>query len=146
MIKFHENYFIESISYKQVNPSHKRSNNFKNSHDIENKLTRFQIYQGTELACKYTNPLYKTQYSEILVEYEKGFDMTNGKVKFDPYATGHYKNDGTPYVPVNFYKYNGQPGGKLQPSDSKSTRLQELKLMSNTYFGNIHYDIQLDMK
>ena len=72
--------------------------------------------------------------------------MTNGKVKFDPYATGHYKNDGTPYVPVNFYKYNGQPGGKLQPSDSKSTRLQELKLMSNTYFGNIHYDIQLDMK
>ena len=52
-------------------------------HNIENKLTRFQIYQETEIACKYRNPLYKTQYSEILGEYEKGFDMT--KIKFDPY-------------------------------------------------------------
>ena len=79
MIKFHEKYFIESIPYEQVNPSRKQSNDFRNIHDIENKLTRFQLYQETEFACKYSNPLYKTQYSEILVEYEKGFDMTTGK-------------------------------------------------------------------
>ena len=48
MIKVHDKYFIESIPYEQVNLSHKRSNNFKNPHDIENKLTRFQIYQETE--------------------------------------------------------------------------------------------------
>ena len=72
--------------------------------------------------------------------------MNTGKIKFDPYATGHYKNEGTSYVPVNFYKSNGQPGGKLTPSDSKSTSLQELSLMNNTYFGNIQYDILLDMK
>ena len=54
--------------------------------------------------------------------------MTTGKVKFAPYATGHHKNDGTPYVPVNLYKYNGQPGGKLTPLDSESTRLQVLSL------------------
>ena len=58
MIKFHEKYFIESIPYYQVNRSHKRSYNFKNSQDIENKLTRFQIYQETELACKFANPLH----------------------------------------------------------------------------------------
>ena len=28
----------------------------------------------------------------------------------------------------------------------KSTRLQELSLRNSTYFGNIHYDIHLDMK
>ena len=61
MIKFHEKYFIVSIPYEQVNPSCKQSNDFKNPHDIENKLTRFQIYQETEFACKYRNPLYKTQ-------------------------------------------------------------------------------------
>ena len=72
--------------------------------------------------------------------------MTIGKIKFDPYATSHLINEGTSYVPVNFYKSNGQPGGKLTPFDSKSTRLQELSLMNNTYFGNIHYDIDLDMK
>ena len=79
MIKFHEKFFIESIPYEQVNPSRKQSNDFRNIHDIENKLTRFQVYQETEFACKYRNPLYKTQYSEKLVEYEKGFDMTTGK-------------------------------------------------------------------
>ena len=145
-IKFHEKYFIESIPYEQVNTHHKRSNDFKNLHDIENKLTRFQIYQETEFACKYTNPLYKTQYSEILVEYEQGFDMTTGKIKTDPHAIAKFKYDGKPYTPVNFQKSTGQPGGKLTPIDRKSTRLQELSLMNTTYFGNIHYDIHLDMK
>ena len=145
MIKFQENYFIESISYEHVHPFEKLSNDFKNSHDIENKLTRLQIYQETEFACKYANPLYKTQYSEILVEYEQGFDMTTGRIKINPHATAHYLNEGKPYTPVNFRKYQGQPGGKLIPIDNKSTRLQELCLMRTTYFGNIHYDIHLDM-
>ena len=72
--------------------------------------------------------------------------MTTGKIKFDPYATSHPINEGTSYVPVNFLKSKGQPGGKLKPYDSKSTRLQELSLMNSTYFGNIHYDIHLDMQ
>ena len=110
MMKFHEKYFIESIPYEQVNPSRKQSNNFRNIHDIENKLTRFQIYQETEIACKYRNPLYKTQYSEILVEYEKCFDMTTGKIEIDPYAKSHPINEGTSYIPVNFQKITGQPG------------------------------------
>ena len=146
MIKFHEKYFIESISYEQLNPSHKQSNDFKNFHDIENKLARFQIYHETDFACIYRNPLYKTQYSENFVEYEKSFDMTTGKIKFDLYATSHSINKGTSYVPVNLYKSTGNPGGKLTPYDNKSTRLQELSLMNSTYFGNIHYDIHLDMK
>ena len=96
-----------------MNPSHKRITDFKNIHDIENKLTRFQIYHETEFACKYRNPLYKTQNSETLVEYEKGFDMTTGKIKFDPYAKSHSINEGTSYVPVNLIKNAGNPGGKL---------------------------------
>ena len=72
--------------------------------------------------------------------------MTTGKIKFDPNATSHPISEGTSYVPVNFYKSKGQTGGKLKPYDSKSTRLQELSLMNSTYFGNILYDIHLDMK
>ena len=136
--------FYRTNSNEQVHPSRKQSTDFRNIHNLENKLTRFQIYQETEIACKYRNPLYKTQYSEILVEYEKGFDMTTGKIKFDPYATGHPLNEGTSYIPVNFQKSNGQPGGKLKPHDTRSTRLQELSLMMNSYFGNIHYDIYFD--
>ena len=58
MIKFHEKYFLESIPYEQVNPFRKQSNVLRNIHDKENKLTRFQINQETEIACKYRNPLY----------------------------------------------------------------------------------------
>ena len=72
--------------------------------------------------------------------------MTTGKIKIDPYATSHPLNEGTSYIPVNFQKSNGQPGGHLRPHDTRSTRLQELSLMNNSYFGNIHYDIHLDMK
>ena len=145
MIKFHQKYFIESIPFEKVNPIEKISSNFRNIHFKENKLTRFQIIHETEFANKYKNPLYKTQYSEILVEYDEGFDMTNGK-KIDPNATHHLINKDTSYIPVNLRKNTGNPGGRLEPYDSESTRLQELSLMNNTYFGAIHYDIHLDMK
>ena len=134
MIKFHEKYFNESIPYEQVNPCNKQSNDFKNIHDIENKLACFQIYHETEFACKYRNPLYKTQYSGIFVEYEKSFDMTTGKIKFDPYATSHPINEGTSYVPVNFYKSTGNPGGSYHHTIVKAH-----------VYKNYHY-IHLDMK
>ena len=77
MIKFHQKYFFESLSFEDVNPDQLRHSKyrFRNIHKIEKKMTRFQVYPETELACKYTKPLYKTQYSEILVEYEEVFDM-----------------------------------------------------------------------
>ena len=108
-------------------------------------MTRFQKYHETEFACKYKNQLYKRQYSEILVKYDEGFDMTTGKTKFDPYATHHLINEDTSHIPANLRKNAGNPGGRLEPYDSGSTRLQELSLMNNTYFGAIHYDIHLDM-
>ena len=146
MIKFHQKDFIESIPFEKQNPIERLSTNFRNIHNIENKLTRFQIFHETEFACKYKNPLYKTQYSKILVEYDEGFDMTTGKTKFDPYATHHLINEDTSYILVKFRTNTGNPGGRLEPYDSESTRLQELSLMNNTYFGAIHYDIHLDMK
>ena len=30
--------------------------------------------------------------------------MTTGKIKNDPYATGHPLHEGTSYIPVNFQK------------------------------------------
>ena len=146
MIKLHEKCFIESVSFQKVNTTQRGSNKLRNINNIENKLTRFQKYHETNFACKYKNSLYKTQYSEILVEYDEGFHMTAGKIKFDPYATHHFINEDTSCIPMNLRKSTGNPGGKLEPYDNESTRLQELSLMNTTYFGAIHYDIHLDMK
>ena len=73
MIKFHQKFFIESTPYEDViltKSETKKNNKFRNIHNIEPKLTRFQIYPETELACKYNKPIYSTLYSEILVEYK----------------------------------------------------------------------------
>ena len=56
-------------------------NRHKKTEGTENNLPRFHIYLKTKLACKFNTQLYKTQYSEILVEYEIGFDMKLGKLK-----------------------------------------------------------------
>ena len=53
MMKFHQKHFIESISFEDVNSDQLRQSNYEitNIHNKENKMTRFQIYPETELAC-----------------------------------------------------------------------------------------------
>ena len=71
---------------------------------FENKLTRFRNCPETEVACKYPKTFFKTQISEIFVEYEKGFDMKTGKININsaqPYQNG---KDQRSYIPVTFYK------------------------------------------
>ena len=48
--------------------------------DTEIKLPRFQIYHKTEVACKYSKSLLKTQYSEFFVQYKNSFDMKTCQV------------------------------------------------------------------
>ena len=148
MIKFQLKYFIESIPFEDVNPDQIRQNNhkFRNIHNIENKLTRFHLHPETGFARKYKKPLYKTQCSEILVEYENAFDMVTGKLMQHQMATYHSYTDENSYVSVKFQKNAGRTGGKLKPQDTEKTRLQELSLMNSTYFGAIQYEIHLDMK
>ena len=68
MKKFHKNFFFESIPFEDVNPDQLRhsSYRFRNIHNVENKLTRFQIYPETELASKYTKLLYKYNTQKFL--------------------------------------------------------------------------------
>ena len=106
MIKFQRKILIESIPYEDVNPEKIRQSNYKfrNINNIENKLTRFQVYPETELACKYNKPLHKTQYSEILVEYEQVFDMKTGNFIINPHATHYSTRDENSYIPVHLLK------------------------------------------
>ena len=67
-------------------------------------MTRFQIYSETELECKYNKPFYKTQYSEILVEYEQGFVMNTGKLIIHHHAIHYSTSHEYSYIPVNLLK------------------------------------------
>ena len=98
----------------------------------------------TKVAFKYPKSFLKTQYSEILVEYEEVFDKKTGKLSIDPAHPNQTRKDENSYTPVTFYKSTGNAGGKIRPEDKVNTRLQELSHMKNTNFGAIHYDINLD--
>ena len=143
MIQFHQKYSLESLNFEKINPDKMRSKEQRllNIDGIENKLTCFQIYPGTAVACKYTPRLYKKQYSEIHVEYEKVFDMKTGKLIVKTAYPYQSCNDYNSYIPVTFLKNTGNAVGKLRPQDKSSTRLQELSLMNKTYFCAIHYVI-----
>ena len=56
-------------------------------------MSRFQIHPERKIACKYNKPLYKTQYSEVLVKYEQGFDINTGKLIIHPHATHYSTSD-----------------------------------------------------
>ena len=75
MTKFHLKHFIESIPFEDVNPEQIRQSNYKfrNIHNKQNKLTRFEIYPETELACKYTKPVYKTKYNRNSCQIQRWF-------------------------------------------------------------------------
>ena len=102
---FKKKYFFESIPFDKNNPNRIRSNRQKNKYidGIENKLTSFKVFPETEVACKDPKPLFKTQYSEILVEYVKGFDLKTGNLIIDAHL---YQNreDEKSYIPVTLCK------------------------------------------
>ena len=106
MIKIHQKHFIEPIIYEDVNPDQIRQINFKkkNIHNYEKKIDTFPNKPRNEHACKYSKPLYKTQHSEILVEYEQGFDRNTGKSIKLPMATHHSTSDENSFIPVNLLK------------------------------------------
>ena len=139
MIKFHQ----KGVSRVQIRSENHK---FRNIHDKENKLTRSKIHPETELACKYNKPIYKTQYSENLFEYENSFDMNTVNFIVHPMVTSHSFTDENSYVSVKLEKSTGQIGGKLKPQDNESTRLKELSLNNSTHFGATYCEIQLDMK
>ena len=96
-------------------------------------------------AYKNPKPLFRTQYSEILVKYKKGYNMKTGKLFLNITDSNRNREDEKSYIPVTISK-NGNIGGKFRPQNKDSTRLQELSLMNTTYFGAINYDIHIDIK
>ena len=73
IIKFYQKDFIHLISFEKINPDRFGSNgqNYKVIDGIEKKIWGLQIYPETEVECFYPKPLFKTQFSEFLVEHKK---------------------------------------------------------------------------
>ena len=72
--------------------------------------------------------------------------MSTRKLIIYPNPTHQISNlDENSYIPITFLKKKTQ-NELVEYFDYKTKAVQELSLMSNTYFSSIHYDIFLDMK
>ena len=81
------------------------------------KLTIFQVYTETEIVCKYPEPLFRTQYSEHLVEYEKSFNIKTGNMFLDIAHPYQNREDEKSYIPVTLKKNKWNTGGKTHPEN-----------------------------
>ena len=107
---------------------------------MESKLTPFQIYSETELACKYPKSLSLSIF-RFFFEY-----MKTGKLILNMANPNQNREIEKFCIPVRFYRNNGNIGEKAVPENQYSSRLQELYLMKTRYSRAIHYDIHFDMK
>ena len=77
MVKYQERYWIEtnaewsSVQKPDVHQKVKYN-------DTSSIATRFEIYPLVERECGSPQPLHKTEYDDIYIIYEYGFDMHTG--------------------------------------------------------------------
>ena len=64
----------------ETKPTYQNKTSPKNNTQI---ATRFDVYSKPEFYCRSTKLLYTTDYEDIFIFYEHGFDMNTGK----PYGT-----------------------------------------------------------
>ena len=76
MVKFKDRYWIETNTdwtlVQKFNEQNKNTTTPKNNAQI---ATRFEVYSKPEFYCGSTKPLYPTEYEDIFIIYEHGFDM-----------------------------------------------------------------------
>ena len=96
VVKYKDRYWIETntdwIPVQKLNEHNKNKTTLKNNTQI---ATRFEVHNKPEFYCGlfyhyiliplyyYLNTLYPTEYEDIFIIYEHGFDMNTGK----PYDT-----------------------------------------------------------
>ena len=84
MVKYKDRYWIETnTDWTLVQKFNEQNKSKTTSHNNTQIATRFEVYSKPEFYCGSTKPLYPTEYKDIFIIYEHGFDMNTGK----PYET-----------------------------------------------------------
>ena len=79
MVKYQERYWIETDAEWTSVQQHDSSQKFEMNNTISKIATRFEIYPFVERECGSLHPIHKTEYDDIYILYEYGFDMNTGK-------------------------------------------------------------------
>ena len=84
MIKFQKRYFIEALENNETNSGHKHnahmySSRFQKHLYDECALSGFEVLTKPLHKCNEDRPYYATQYQDIFIQYNEGFNFIAGK-------------------------------------------------------------------
>ena len=118
VVKYKDRYWIETNTdwslVQKLIEHNKNKTTPKNNTQI---ATRFEVYSKQKLYCGllyhyilmplyyYLKPLYPTEYEDIFIIYEQGFDMNTGK----PYDTDISTLDNEKFIKINSKAISQQP-------------------------------------
>ena len=106
MVKYKYRYWIETnTDWTLVQKSNKQNKNQTAPDNNTQIATRFEVYSKPEIYCGSTKPLYPTEYEDIFIIYEHGFDMNTGK----PYDTDINTFDNKKFIKTNSKDISQQP-------------------------------------
>ena len=78
MVKYQDRYWIETNAEWTTVQQHDKTQKIK-MNKTDTIATRFEIYPIVERECGSLQPIHKTEYDDIYITYENGFDMHTGQ-------------------------------------------------------------------
>ena len=151
MIKFQNRYFIETLEDNETNKiraheAHMYSSRFQKHLFDESALSRFEDLTKPILKCNEDRPYYATQYQDIFIQYQEGFNFVSGTPSShfdDLHVIGPNKPPPiTPYTKAN------NKDGYVIPEESELYRKSEKfeLFRKQNWFGAVHPNVQIDAK
>ena len=88
MVKFQKRYFIETFENNETSSGHQRnahmySSCFQKHFYDESTLSRFEVLTKLFHKRNEVRPYYATQYQDIFIQYNVGFNCITGKASAD---------------------------------------------------------------
>ena len=98
VVKYQDRYWIETNKdWTLVQELSKQNKNNTNNNNTTQIATRIEVYTKPQFHCESTKPIYTTEYEDIFIIYEHGFDMNTGK----PYDTNINTFENQKFIKIN---------------------------------------------
>ena len=106
MVKYKEKYWTETnTDWALVQKLNERNKNKTAPNSNTQIATRFEVNSKPEFYCGSTKHLYPTEYEDLFIIYEHGFEMNTGK----PYDTDINTFDNKKFIKINNTDISQQP-------------------------------------
>ena len=144
MVKYEERYWIETNAEWTSVQTQDSSQKIKMIDTKSTIATRFEVYPLVERECGSLRPIHKTEYDDIYILYEYGFDMNTGKKitrKKDQFEEEKSKKIKPKSITSDHTRYDDEEIKRFDYGFVNENKHMNLKM--DEYMSNIYSRIRL---